>query len=165
MKPLRCLLLLWSALGACGLASAQERATVAQLAFLAGSWRGASSSGTEAEENIPPPEGGVMLSAAREFKGGKCVFFDLVAWVEKDGGVQLIPHPMGRRSARVFPLVTLDAAAKRAVFENKEHDFPKSFTYEIVAPDRLRITLAGEKKGQPASEVLELKRAASRAGL
>lgn len=138
---------------------AQEKSRVADLAFLAGHWRGPSTAaGVTAEEFIAPPEGGVMVSSAREFRDGRCIFYDFMAFVEKDGGVQVIPHPMGRRSPRVFPLVELNAPARRAVFENKEHDFPKSFTYEIVAPDRLRITLRGDRKGQPATEVLDLKR-------
>ena len=141
------------------IAAAQEKFSVAQLAFITGSWRGTSSSGTTAEELTSTPEGGVLVSAGREFKGGKCVFYDLVVFTEKDGAVTLIPHPNGKRSADVFPLVTLDASAKRATFENKAHDFPKSFTYELVAPDRLRITLAGDMKGQPATEVFDLQRA------
>jgi hypothetical protein len=135
-----------------------EKPAVAQLAFLAGTWRGTASTGRTVEELISAPEGGVMLSAGREFKEGRCVFFDLVAFVEKDGAVQLIPHPNGRRSPRTFPLVQLDATAHRAVFENPEHDFPKKFTYEIVAPDRLRITLAGDMRGKPATEVFDLLR-------
>jgi hypothetical protein len=137
---------------------AQEKTSVAQLAFLTGTWRGPSSSGTTAEEIISAPEGGVMLSAGREFRGAKCVFFDLVVFAEKDGVVNLIPHPNGKRSADIFPLVKLEAAAHRATFENKAHDFPKVFLYELIAPDHLRITLTGDQKGHPAKEVFELKR-------
>ncbi len=137
---------------------AQEKSGVAQLAFLTGVWRGASTSGATAEEVISNPEGGVMLSTGREFKSGRCVFYDLVAFTEKDGAVMLIPHPNGRRSPRTFPMVALDVAAKRATFENKEHDFPKTFVYELVAPDRLRVTLTGEMKGQPATETYDLRR-------
>jgi hypothetical protein len=75
-----------------------------------------------------------MLSAGREFKGSKCIFFDLVAFTEKDRVVQLIPRPNGRRSPRTFPLVQFDAAARRATFGNKEHDFPITFVYELIAP-------------------------------
>lgn len=132
--------------------------SLSQLSFLTGLWRGTSSSGATAEELISSPEGGVMLSAGREFKDGKCVFFDLVAFTEKSGAVTLTPHPNGKRSPRTFPLITLDATAQRAVFENREHDFPKTFTYELTAPDRLRITLTGEQKGQPAREIYELTR-------
>lgn len=138
---------------------AQDKPGVAQLAFVAGSWRGTSSSGATAEEIISAPEGGVMLSAGREFQGGKCIFYDLVVFAEKDGAVVLIPHPNGKRSPRSFPLVKLDAAAKRATFENKEHDFPKTFGYELIAADRLRITLTGDQKGHPATETFDLRRA------
>lgn len=140
-------------------ANAEEKFSLAQLAFLTGTWRGTSSSGAAAEELISTPDGGVMLSAGREFKGGKCIFYDLVAFVEKDGAVQLIPHPNGRRSPRSFPLVTLDTTARTATFANTEHDFPKTFVYELVAPDHLRITLTGDQKGRPAKEVYDLKRA------
>lgn len=156
--PLRPALLVSITLALAAATLAQEKSSVTQLAFLTGHWRGTSTSGATAEEIISAPEGGVMLSAGREFQGGKCIFFDLVAFTEKDGAVQLIPHPNGRRSPRTFPLVQLDAQAKRATFENKEHDFPKTFVYELVAPDRLRITLTGEMKGQPGSETYELQR-------
>lgn len=65
--------------------------TLFQLAFLTGTWRGTSTRGTTAEEVISTPEGGVMLSTGREFKHGQCVFFDLVAFIEKNGAITLIP--------------------------------------------------------------------------
>lgn len=136
--------------------------SLTQLSFLTGLWRGTSGNGVTAEELISTPEGGVMLSAGREFKNGRCIFFDLVVFTEKDGAIALIPHPNGKRSPRTFPLVTLDGSGTttpRAVFENREHDFPQTFTYELTAPDRLRITLVGEQKGRPAREIYELARA------
>ena len=157
-SPFRFTLLALAALSLVTASFAQEKFSVAQLAFLTGSWRGSSSSGAAAEELISTPEGGVIVSAGREFQGGKCIFFDLVAFIEKDGAVTLIPHPNGKRSADTFPLVALDTAAKRATFENLKHDFPKTFVYELIAPDHLRITLSGEIKGKPASETYDLQR-------
>ena len=55
--------------------------------------------------------------------------------------------------------MSLDATAQRARFENFEHDFPKIFTYELVAPDHLRSTLASHQKGQPFTETFDLRRA------
>jgi hypothetical protein len=72
--------------------------------------------------------------------------------------VNLIPHPSGKRSPHLFPLVKFEVAAKRVTFENKEHDFPKMFTYELAEPDHLRITLTGEIKGKTSSEVYDLRR-------
>lgn len=140
-------------------AVAQEKPSVASLAFLTGSWGGTSSSGATAEEIFSTAEGGVLLSAGREFQGGKCVFFDLVVFTEKDGVLSLTPHPNGQRSPHVFPLVKFEAGAKRTTFENKANSFPKTFTYELTAPDRLRITLTGEMKGQPMTETYDLQRA------
>ncbi len=138
--------------------SAPKSDSVVQLAFLTGHWRGTAADGHAAEELVSAPEGGVMLSAGREFENGKCVFFDLVVFTEKAGVLTLIPHPNGLLSRHVFPNTSIDAAAKRAVFENPAHDFPKKFVYELVTPDRLRITLTGEIKGKPAEDVFELKR-------
>jgi Domain of unknown function (DUF6265) len=157
IRGLALTLLALVALGSVALA--QEKRTVADLAFLAGSWRGPSSSGATAEELISAPEGGVMVSAGREFQGGKCVFYDLVVMMEKDGGVVLIPHPNGKRSAHAFPLVKLEAAARRVTFENQANSFPKTFVYELVGPDHLRITLVGEQQGKAATEVYDLRRA------
>ena len=154
--PLRFALLV-SALMVAATAFAEEKTTVAQLGFMSGLWRGTSSSGAQAEELISKPEGGVMLSAGREFENGKCTFYDLVVFTEKDGVVTLIPHPMGRKSADVFPLVKFEGAVNRATFENLKHDFPKTFVYELVTPDHLRITLSGDQKGKPATEVYDLK--------
>lgn len=157
LRPISTLLaalVLVSALPAAGSSSAKP--TLTQLAFLTGLWRGTSSNGTTAEELISTSEGGVMLSAGREFKDGRCVFFDLVAFIEKEGTITLIPHPNGKRSANTFPLTSLDVAANRAVFENPAHDFPKVFTYELTTPGRLRITLTGDMKGKPAKETYEL---------
>jgi hypothetical protein len=156
--PPRFPFLFLAALVCANLVCAQEKSSVAQLAFLAGHWRGTSSSGATAEEIVSAPEGGVMLSTGREFQNGKCTFYDLVAFTEKDGTVLLTPHPNGRRSPHAFALVQFDAAAQRATFENKEHDFPKSFLYEIVSSDRLRITLSGEVKGKPMTETYDLRR-------
>lgn len=137
-------------------APAPAKASLAQLAWLTGLWRGTSSSGVTAEELISSAEGGVMLSAGREFKNGRCIFFDLVALIEKDGALTLVPHPNGKRSPHTFPLVTFDVSAKRAVFANPAHDFPQTFTYELTAPGRLRITLTGDQKGQAATETYDL---------
>ena len=130
---------------------------VAQLAFLTGHWRGTAADGHAAEEIISTPEGGVLLCTGREFERGKCVFFDLVVFVEKAGVLTLIPHPNGKLSPHTFP-ATSDATAKRAVFENAAHDFPKKFVYELIAPDHLRITLTGTIKGESAEDVFDLKR-------
>ncbi len=118
-------------------------ATVAGLAFLAGTWRGTTSTGLAAEEVISEPRGGVILAAGREFRSGRCVFFDLVVIAERDDAVVLLPHPNGKRSPHAFPLVAFDVAGRRAEFANPTNDFPQTFVYQLDGDGRLRITLSG----------------------
>lgn len=135
--------------------AASPGAGVAQLAFLTGTWHGATSSGRTADEVISSTEGGVMVSAGREFKDGRCVFFDLSVFAEKAGVLTLQPYPNGKISKDAFPATSLDVTAKRVVFENPAHDFPKKFVYEVKG-DRLKITLSGEMKGKMVEEVFDL---------
>jgi len=159
MKIFQRTLVLGSLLGLSLVAiAADEKPSVASLGFLTGHWRGMSSTGQSAEEMVSSPEGGVMVSTGREFKDGKCVFYDLVVFAEQEGKLALVPHPGGRKSAHPFPIIEVDQGAKRAVFENRDHDFPKKFVYELIAPDRLRITLTGEIKGRTTTEVYDLSR-------
>jgi hypothetical protein len=44
----------------------------------------------------------VLLSTGREFKGGKCIFYDLVVITEQDGAVVLIPHPTANAARTCF---------------------------------------------------------------
>ncbi len=118
-------------------------AQVAQLGFLTGTWRGEASTGLAAEELISAPQGGVMVSAAREFREGRCVFYDLVVYAERDGTIELRPHPMGRPSPHVFPLVALDVGQRRVEFHNAANDFPQTFIYTVGADGVLEVILRG----------------------
>jgi hypothetical protein len=79
---------------------------------------------------------------------------------QKDGRIIFQPFPNGVKSPSSFPLVTFDALARRAVFENREHDFPQVFIFEQPALDALKITLQGPgKEGTTKSIVYEFRRA------
>ncbi len=143
-------------------AAAQDKLTIATVSFLTGHWRGMTTDGREAEEIYSSSEGGVLVGASREFSKGKCVFYDLEVFSEKDGTIVLTPHPAGRKSPHSFPLLATETRNNRAVFENTEHDFPKRFVYELVGPDKLRITLTGLQKGKDTIEVYELLRVADK---
>jgi hypothetical protein len=145
------------ALSACLLSAA----TVADLGWLAGHWRGTLANGATFETHYTGAEGGMIFSVSKEVKKGRVVTFELETFFEKDGQVIYHPYPYGKKSEHAFPLLTYDAAAKRAVFENKEHDYPQTFTFEQPAPDRLVITLSGPgRNGQKKDIVYDLKRAA-----
>lgn len=140
-------------IGVCGLAAVvlaeSTGATgprVADLAFLTGTWRGEASTGLAAEELISAPRGGVMLAAAREFRDGRCVFYDLVVFAEREGWVELRPYPMGRPSPHVFPLVALDAGQRRVEFHNPANDFPQTFIYVVGDEGVLEVILRGGER-------------------
>ena len=64
----------------------------------------------------------------------------------------LTPYPGGKQSVP-FELVDFDPVAKKAKFENLEHDFPTDITYELIETGKLKITVAGPQNGKQ----LELK--------
>lgn len=141
-------------------AGAASAATGADLTWLAGHWRGTLPNGATFETHYTDAEGGMIVSVSKEVKKGRVVAFELETFFEKDGHLIYQPYPYGKKSEHAFPLISYDAAAKRAVFENKEHDFPQTFTFEQPAPDRLVITLSGPgKSGQRKDIIYDLRRA------
>lgn len=128
-------------------------ARVADLAWLAGHWRGTLKNGATFETFYTDASGGTVLSVSKEHRGGRTLTFELELFHEKEGRLIYLPHPNGTRSAHPFPLLAFDAAARRAVFENKEHDFPQTFTFAREADDRLVITLSGPGRNGTTKEI------------
>lgn len=134
--------------------------TIAELGWLAGHWHGTLANGATFETHYTGAEGGMIFSVSKEVKKGRVVTFELETFFEKDGQLIYHPYPYGKKSEHAFPLLTYDAAAKRAVFENKEHDYPQTFTFEQPAPDRLVITLSGPGRNRQRKDIVyDLKRA------
>jgi len=123
---------------------------IADLGWLSGHWRGTLANGATFEAHYSGTDGHTIVSASKEVRDDRTVTFELELFFEQDGRIIYQPFPNGRRSEHAFPLVTLDAAARRAVFENKEHDFPQTFTFAREEPDLLVITLSGPgRNGTP----------------
>src|SRR5262245_36446194 len=95
--------------------SPRPPATLADIAWLQGDWVGTGLGG-DVEESWGPPGAGAMLARFRFVKGGKPVFYELVALAEAEGSLELrvkhfSPDLVGREDkdkAQVFPLVRLD---------------------------------------------------------
>jgi len=121
------------------------RATIAQVAWLAGSWSG--DAGTaKVEERWTPPAGGAMLAVSRTVKGDRMTAFEFLRIVEKDGGLVYVAQPGGRLPTE-FVLTALDAAS--ATFENPAHDFPKMIRYAKRADGLLEASVTdGKGKGE-----------------
>lgn len=123
------------------------RATIADLAWLAGAWVGTRSSGSSIEERWSPPLGGAMLGVARTVNAaGRMVAFEYLRIVERDGGLVYIAQPGGKTATE---FVLTEVAPARAVFANPRHDSPKRIVYELSAEGVLSATVGQMKGGMP----------------
>ncbi|HXW03850.1 MAG TPA: DUF6265 family protein [Vicinamibacterales bacterium] len=121
------------------------RATVAEVAWLAGTWVGGGESAL-LEERWTPPAGGAMLGTSRTVKGGRMIAFEFLRIVERDGGLVYIAQPNGVPPTE-FTLTHVDAAS--ATFENPSHDFPKMIRY-TKRPDGTLEARVSAGQGQRA---------------
>ena len=142
---------------ASSLATASEStapsAKIADLAWLAGHWQGSLKNGATFEAHYTDASGGTILSVSKEHRDGRTLAFELELFFEKEGRLTYLPHPNGKRSEHAFPLVAYDAAARRATFENKAHDFPQAFVFHLESPDLLVITLSGPGRDGQTKEI------------
>lgn len=157
---LAAVLLLWSLGPASGAAQPAPNPRVADLAWLAGHWQGTLANGATFEAHYTDATGNTIVSVSKEHHAGRTLGFELELFFEKGGKVFYQPHPNGKKSEHVFPLLSYEPQAKRATFENKEHDFPQTFIFELSAPDTLVITLRGPGKDGATKDIsYDLKRA------
>jgi hypothetical protein len=122
------------------------RATLAQLAWLAGDWTGTVGR-SSIEERWTPAGGGAMLAVARTIKDDRLAAFEYLRIVERDGGLIYIAQPNGRPPTE-FALTQITADS--ATFENPAHDFPKMIRY-TRRPDgslEARVSAAGGARPQ-----------------
>jgi hypothetical protein len=129
---------------------------LSDLAFLSGAWRG--SDGTsEWETWYSSADGGRIVSASKELRGGRAVTYDFETFEAAEDGLRMTPFPFGKRGVS-FALTAFSLAERRAVFENAANDFPRRFTDHRTADDRLEILLEGEMKGETVRVELKLQR-------
>jgi len=123
------------------------KATISDLAWLAGAWVGTRSSGSSIEERWSPPRGGAMLAVSRTVNtSGKMSMFEYLRIVEKDGGLVYVAQPGGKTATE---FVLAEFGKTRAVFENPRHDYPKRIVYELSAEGGLSATIGQLKGGTP----------------
>jgi len=117
--------------------------TIDRVAFLQGCWEQASERQT-VEEQWTAPRGGTMMSVGRTVRDGRLVDFEFVVLREQDGVLAYEAHP-DKQEPAVFTART--ATDIRVVFENPEHDFPRSVGYERTGPDTLLAWIEGPRRG------------------
>lgn len=129
--------------------SPKAPATLAQLAWLGGTWSGTEKTVTT-EERWTPASGGAMLAVARQMNHEVMTGFEFLCIVERGGTLVYQAMPGGRSPATDFMLssVTDDSVT----FENAAHDYPKMIRYTKLPDGSLQTTISAEN-GQRARTV------------
>jgi hypothetical protein len=131
-----------------------ERATgsMAQVAWISGTWV-AGSTTTTIEERWTPSAGGSMIGVSRTIRDGNMSAFEFLCIVERDGGLIYQAMPNGRSPATDFTLTRIDA--DNAVFENPAHDFPKMIRYTKRPDGSLEAVVSGAPGSKPLTFVFK----------
>ncbi len=117
---------------------------IQQVSWLQGCWESVTAQ-RAIEEQWMAPRGTSMLMMGRTVRNGELVDYELVVLKEDGSRLAYEAHPAEQPSA-VFHSV--DVAAGRVVFENREHDFPQRVGYQQTTPDGLTAWIEGNDKGK-----------------
>jgi hypothetical protein len=131
------------------------KASPKDLAFLAGTWEGEMWGGVF--HTTYAAEEWVVLSYSELRKEGKVSFHEFEKFELSGGALVFSPFP-GGRPATQLTATSVDAKAKKAVFENPAKDWPTRIEYHRKADDRLVITLSDPHHEGGKTEVFDLKR-------
>lgn len=114
---------------------------LADLAFMAGCWRGDFQGDTALEEYYSRPSDNLMVGTSRFLRGSRAVQFEFSHIARDSAGIALRPFPGGRPSEHDFRLTAL--APGSALFEAPQHDFPRRIRYVLGEDGALTATIDG----------------------
>lgn len=124
-----------------------SRASIATLAWMAGSWVGAAG-GVDMEEHWTSAKAGTMVGMHRDIAKGRTVSFEFLRIEEQDGVLVYMSSPRG---APPTPFRLVESGPARAVFANPSHDFPQRIIYWKDGAD-LRARIEGPQQGKTVGE-------------
>jgi Domain of unknown function (DUF6265) len=127
------------------------QATIAQVAWISGTWIGSAGNVT-VEERWTPTAGGSMLGIGRTLRNGAMAGFEFLCIAERDGSLVYTAMPNARTPLTDFMLTAITADS--ATFENPAHDFPKRVRYSRRADGALETTISGDANQPKESFVL-----------
>ena len=136
-------------------AIAEERTSIAQLAWLKGCWQ------TEGKDRVTieqwmAPAGDLMLGMSRTISGGRAVEFEFMQIRQLENGeVVFIARPSGQPEA-TFKLVKADE--REVIFENPAHDFPQRVIYRSESKDALVGRIEGKMDGEERAVSFPMRR-------
>jgi hypothetical protein len=143
------------------------KATVDQLAWVAGAWTGTVGDRT-VEQHWSAPASGTIMAMYRSIRGGKVTLYELLAIEQEGDGVVLrikhfAPGPglVGQEAkdeSMNHPLVKIDG--KLAVFEGGAAASPARITFTSPDANTLNIVVERQRDGKPVSTEFKYKRIA-----
>lgn len=126
-------------------AAESAKATVADLAWLAGTWS-FERNGRVVTERWTAPAGGIMLGTSQTVAGERTLDYEFVVLrTDKDGRVVYVAKP-SRQPEATFTLVKL--ADHEVIFENSTHDFPQRISYTLKPDGTLLAVIEGTSDGK-----------------
>ena len=131
---------------------------VADLAWMAGEWRGKVGDADTVQWHSDP-QGDRIAMASKDMPPGLPASFDFGLISERNGAVAFVPFP-GGKPGPAFRMTECDGKTQRVVFANDKHDFPKQFVYQRKG-NAMTITLTGDEAGKPTTIIYDLKLAAT----
>ncbi|RPI24539.1 MAG: hypothetical protein EHM61_16805 [Acidobacteria bacterium] len=130
-------------------------ASLADFRWLAGCWEMRQGERVTAEHWMEPTAD-LIMGMSRTIRGDKAVEFEFLRISrEADGSVYYIALPSGQTETR-FKLV--DADARSAVFENRQHDFPQRIRYRLREDGSLLASIEGPSGGQQRTVEFPMRR-------
>jgi hypothetical protein len=124
-------------------------ATVEALAWLAGSWSG-TKEGVASEEHWTSPAGGALVGLHKDVANGRMTTFEFLRIApDAEGRVCYVASPRG---APPTSFCAVELGNRRAVFENRAHDFPQRILYWVDVEERLHARVEGPLDGKEVAE-------------
>ena len=133
---------------------ADAQAGLAELAWLAGTWREEREGGQVLEERWDRPQGNSMTGTMRWLKDGQASMYEFLLLEEVEDGVRLHVrhfHPGSVAWEEKDAPLTMELArhGEREVLFTAGVDFPSRYTMRLTEDGVLRAVLEGEREGQP----------------
>ena len=121
---------------------------IPRLAWMEGRWTG-EKDGVSFEEYWTDPAGGALLGLHRDIKGGRLVSWEFLRIGTTSEGTFYFASP---RSKPPTPFKLVELEGQRAVFENRQHDFPQRILYWLDEKGALHARIEGPQAGKTVSE-------------
>lgn len=128
-----------------GVAAQESKLNVADLDWMSGCWvTEKNQKGTYVSENWTKPLG-TMLGTNRTINGGLVRAFEYLRIEKRTDGIYYVAKPSSAAGETSFALVSLEK--RKAIFENKKHDFPKRIIYNFTVESKLTARVEDDERG------------------